>query len=98
MNYIVYILQSLKNGRYYIGHIADIQNRLRQHNNGEVKSTKPYLPWKVKYTEKCKTKSDAYKRELEIKRYKGGLFFKRLLGLFNNTMRLKKKTNQLLRY
>ncbi|MCX6746298.1 MAG: GIY-YIG nuclease family protein [Candidatus Parcubacteria bacterium] len=98
MNYTVYILQSLKNGRYYIGHTNDIKYRLWKHNTGKVKSTKPYLPWKIIYTEAYKTKSEAYRRELEIKQYKGGILFKRLLGQFNKTMRLKKKTNQLLKF
>ena len=98
MNYTVYILQSFKNDRHYIGHTNNMEYRLWQHNTGKVKSTKGYLPWKIIYTEVYKTKSEAYKRELEIKSYKGGILFKRLIGQFNKIMRLIKKTNQLLKY
>ena len=40
---------------------------------------KKYLPWKIVYTETFKTKSEAYKRELQIKSYKGGNAFKKLI-------------------
>ncbi len=98
MNYLVYILQSFKNGKYYIGHTNNIKNRLHRHNTARVKSTKKYLPWKIVHTEIYSTKSEAYRRELAIKKYKGGILFKRLLGQFNKTLRLKKKTDQLLKY
>ncbi len=79
--YKVYILQSLKNNRYYTGHTNNIDNRLKRHNSGQVKSTKPYLPWKTIHTEDYNTKAEAYRRELEIKGYKSGIKFKKLLGL-----------------
>lgn len=82
--YKVYILQSLKNQRYYIGHTSDLGNRLIRHNRGSVKSTKNNRPWKVVHTEDYKTKSEANRRELEIKSYKGGIKFKRLLGLWED--------------
>lgn len=82
--FTVYILQSLKNSRYYIGHTSNISNRLKRHNAGLVKSTKWFTPWKVVYTEEYETKSEACKRELEIKSYKSGIKFKRLLGLWKD--------------
>ncbi|MEX2597779.1 MAG: GIY-YIG nuclease family protein [Salibacteraceae bacterium] len=52
----VYILRSLKNGRFYIGQTQNIQTRIEKHNAGYVKSTKPFLPglsfiWKLVRTE-----------------------------------------------
>ncbi len=79
--YKVYILQTLENNRYYIGHTNNLDERLKRHNSGKVKSTKPYLPWKIIHTENYQTKSEAYKREMEIKSYKSGIKFKKLLGL-----------------
>ncbi len=81
--YFVYILQSIQNKRHYTGHTDDLEDRLRRHNNGLVKSTKPHCPWKVIYTENFATKSEAYKRELEIKSYKSGIKFKKLLGVWS---------------
>ncbi len=77
--YKVYILQSEKNGKYYIGHTQDLVVRLKRHNSGLVSSTKRYVPWKIVYTESCNTKQEAYKRELKIKSYKSGEAFKNLV-------------------
>ena len=44
----VYILQSLKNGTYYIGSTNDIDRRLIQHEKGFVKSTRNILPVELK--------------------------------------------------
>ena len=82
--YKVYILQSIKNQRYYIGHTSNLDKRLLRHNSGGVKSTKNNRPWKIVYTENYNTKSEANKRELEIKNYKGGIKFKRLLDLWKD--------------
>lgn len=77
-----YILKSLKNGKYYIGHTENLENRVKRHNSGLVRSTKNGRPWKILYTEVFSTKSEAYRRELEIKSYKGGIKFKKLLGIW----------------
>ncbi|MGE5797426.1 MAG: GIY-YIG nuclease family protein [Ignavibacteria bacterium] len=75
----VYILKSQLVTRYYIGHTADLSGRLIRHNSGRVKSTKAYKPWAIVYTEEYGTKSEAYKRELEIKSYKSGYKFHELM-------------------
>ena len=80
MEYIVYILKSLDFGKYYIGHTKNIENRLTEHNSGNVKSTKAYIPWEIIYKEIYKSKSDAYRRELQIKSYKGGNAFHKLIN------------------
>ncbi len=76
--YTVYILQSEKTNRYYIGHTCALVDRISRHNRGRVTSTKHGIPWKCVYTEQYATKSQAYQRELEVKSYKGGIQFKRL--------------------
>ncbi|MDI6765995.1 MAG: GIY-YIG nuclease family protein [Bacteroidota bacterium] len=43
--YYVYILKSLKDGKKYIGLTNEIDRRLKQHNNGEVSSTKSRRPF-----------------------------------------------------
>jgi len=79
--YYIYILQSTIKQRYYIGQTEDLINRLDVHNSGQVRVTKGYRPWKIIYSENYLTRSEAVKRELEIKNYKGGIKFKRLLNL-----------------
>jgi len=80
--FIVYILQSTKTGKRYIGHTEDILRRLNDHNTGRVKSTCYGKPWRVIYTEEYPDRSSACRREKEIKLYKGGIKLKRLLGLW----------------
>ncbi|OIO18684.1 MAG: endonuclease [Candidatus Magasanikbacteria bacterium CG_4_9_14_0_2_um_filter_41_10] len=77
--YYVYILQSTVTNRYYVGHTQDIQNRLDRHNKKRVRSTKSGVPWELVYTEMFDTKAEAYKREMQIKSYKGGNAFRELL-------------------
>ncbi|MBU1130513.1 GIY-YIG nuclease family protein [Patescibacteria group bacterium] len=77
--YKVYILFSQSLKKHYIGHAKSLTKRLLRHNRGLVKSTKSGVPWAIIHVEEFKTKSEAYKRELQIKSYKGGEAFKRLI-------------------
>ncbi|MBI1807633.1 MAG: GIY-YIG nuclease family protein [Ignavibacteria bacterium] len=77
--FATYILRSRVTQRYYIGHSENVLKRLHEHNSGKVRSTKAYRPWDIVYTEVSETKAEAYKREMEIKSYKGGEAFKKLI-------------------
>jgi putative endonuclease len=66
--FYLYILKSELENWYYVGMTADIQKRLGQHNKGEVRSTKARRPYRVVYTEEYPTKTEARKRELQVKR------------------------------
>ena len=55
----VYILQSRKNGRYYIGCTKDVAQRLQQHNLGMTKSTRNLRPWRLVYSETFGTRIEA---------------------------------------
>ncbi len=79
-SYYVYILKSCSKDRFYIGHTANLEKRLSQHNSGKVKSTKAFVPWEIVYFEKFSSKSDAFRREMKIKSFKSGDAFKRLLN------------------
>lgn len=80
--FYTYILQSDKNGRYYVGSCSDIVERLKRHNNELVKSTKAYLPWKVIYTETYQTLSETRKREYQIKSWKKRSAIEKLIKTF----------------
>lgn len=75
----VYILQSEKTNRYYTGYTENLERRVQEHNSGKTRSLKAYLPVRVVYNESVLNKHEARLRELQIKRYKGGQAFKRLL-------------------
>ena len=79
MAHYVYILQSLKDFRYYIGETADVEARLKFHNAGLQRSTKSRIPFKVIHTEVYPDRTMALKREKEIKSWKGGNKFKELI-------------------
>jgi len=80
--YYVYVLRIKKSGRYYIGQTQDMSKRLEKHARGETKSIKNRGPFEVVYVEKYSSRAEAMKREKEIKRYKGGEAFRRLLSGF----------------
>lgn len=63
MKGIVYILQSLSDGRTYVGSTDNLDRRIEQHNSGQVKSTKHRIPLRILFTEEFQTLSEARKRE-----------------------------------
>jgi len=67
MPYYVYILQSLKDGTYYIGSTRNLEERLERHNQGRSKYTKAKRPWKLVYHEEYPNRSKAVRRENAIK-------------------------------
>jgi len=77
--YNTYILKSDRIDRYYIGSTEDLKKRIKEHNKGEVRSTKSGIPWKLVYYESFLSRNKAYKRERQIKSYKGGEAFKKLI-------------------
>ena len=68
--YYVYALKSIKNNDLYIGYSQDLRQRLKYHNQGNVKATKDNRPWKLVYYEAYKEKKDAAKREKQLKNHR----------------------------
>ncbi|MGB2632113.1 MAG: GIY-YIG nuclease family protein [Minisyncoccales bacterium] len=62
--YYIYILQSLKDQRTYVGYSHDIQNRLARHNAGQVPATQNRRPLKLIFSESFETEKEAKQREL----------------------------------
>ena len=77
----VYVLKSLVDKRYYIGITKNLENRIFKHNAGGVSSTKHRKPFELKYSEEFENYNLARIREKEIKSYKGGNSFKKLIGV-----------------
>jgi len=66
--YFVYILQC-KDGSLYTGITTDVQRRFAEHKAGTgAKYTRAKGVLKIVYTEECRNRSEATKREIEIKR------------------------------
>jgi len=66
--YFLYILQSTIDFGYYIGITDNVDKRLKEHNSGKTKSIKHRILFILKYTENYVIKSEARKRELQLKR------------------------------
>ena len=67
MSHFVYALFSEKSRRYYRGMTKDLESRLAEHNSGKMKSTKAFIPWKMVYSEECKSRKEARQREKFLK-------------------------------
>ena len=67
MIHFVYVLRSLKDGRFYVGMTTDLDRRILEHNNGKTKSTKGYRPWELFFSEELETRDLARKREKYLK-------------------------------
>jgi len=67
--YFVYILQSLKDKKLYIGLTEDIEKRINEHNSGKNFSTKSRRPFKLIFYEALPTLEESVERE---KFYKTG--------------------------
>lgn len=65
--YFIYVLKSLKDGRTYVGCTKDLDNRIKEHNSGEVKSTKSRTPFVLWYKEEYLDKYEAFNREKHFK-------------------------------
>lgn len=78
--YIVYILQSQKDGGFYVGCTTNLPQRIQQHNSGKTLSLKNRRPLGVVYKEEFSDPKIAYQREKQIKSYKGGEAFKNLIN------------------
>jgi putative endonuclease len=75
----VYILQNTVTKRYYIGSTNNIERRLSEHNRGQTPSTRHQGTWTVVYSEAVNSNKEAKGRERQIKSYKGGNAFKKLI-------------------
>lgn len=66
--YYTYLVEC-SDGTFYCGYTTDLINRMLAHNSAKgAKYTRSRLPVKLVYYEAHKTKSDALKRESQIKK------------------------------
>jgi putative endonuclease len=78
--YYVYIVKSKTTERYYVGYTRDIGERLKCHNSGKTKSLRKHIPLEIIKVEEYDTYAEARARERQIKRYKSGEAFRKLLN------------------
>lgn len=79
MFYYTYVLYSLKDNKFYIGHTDNLKKRVNQHKNGLVNATRPRRPLRLVYFEGCLSLYDAIHREKYFKTGYGRGFLKERL-------------------
>jgi len=79
--YTVYALKSLKDNRIYVGFSENPERRLKEHNSGQVTSTKAFIPWSKFYELKVETRVQAREEEKKLKSGFGKEFLKSLLNI-----------------
>jgi putative endonuclease len=77
--FYIYVLRSQKDGDFYTGFTNDLKQRIYQHNNGLVPSTKSRIPFDLIYSEACLHKYDAIAREKYLKSGMGKRYLKNRL-------------------
>ena len=77
--YCVYVLNSLKDHKHYIGFTMNLENRIVDHNEGKTTSTAPRRPLELIYCEFHKSKEDAMRRERYFKTTAGKKVLKLML-------------------
>jgi putative endonuclease len=80
MPFHVYIIYSKAIDQYYIGQSEDIDERLFRHKNSGSRSTKKVSDWELKYVEAFETRSNAVRRETEIKKKKSRKYIEWLIN------------------
>ncbi len=76
----VYVIQNSA-GRFYVGMTTDLEQRLKDHNEGISKWTKYRGHWKLVWSQVCPTIGEARKLENKLKRQGRGVVFYRIIGL-----------------
>jgi putative endonuclease len=84
MSFYAYVLKSISSDFFYKGHCADLEVRLKQHNNGKTISIRKYIPFEIAYFEEFATRNEAIIREKYFKSAAGRKFIKTKLSLQNN--------------
>ena len=78
--YFTYVASSLSGSYLYKGHCKDMEKRLKQHNSGQTKSIRPYIPLEIIYFEEFETLKESIDREKFFKSAAGRQFLKKVLS------------------
>ncbi|MBT1689466.1 GIY-YIG nuclease family protein [Dawidia soli] len=79
MNYYVYAIRSYSRNYIYVGLTDNPERRLHQYNTGLNRTTKPYAPFSLIWSETFPYRQEARNREKYLKSGVGKEFLKSLL-------------------
>ena len=78
--FYIYILYSVSRDRHYVGYTSNVDERVVEHNAGATNYTRSGKPWILVYKEQYELKSEAMKREREIKMKKSRKYIEYLIN------------------
>jgi putative endonuclease len=81
MEFFTYILQSEKDGSFYIGSSQDPIDRLKKHNRNHNGYTARKQPWKIVWVKGFVTKNEALQMERFIKMKKSRSYIESLIAI-----------------
>ncbi len=76
--FFVYAIRSLTRNYIYVGLSNDYKRRIKEHNDGYERTTKPYRPFELILVEEFPTRPEARKREMYLKSGVGKAYLKGL--------------------
>jgi len=65
--YYIYVLYSNIDDKFYVGYTEDLRQRMKEHDRKKSSSDKILKNLKLLYYEACLSKTDAQKREKQLK-------------------------------
>ncbi|MGZ8405261.1 MAG: GIY-YIG nuclease family protein [Nitrospira sp.] len=88
MHYLYILLSETKSqDRTYTGVTESIEKRLKEHNSGRVKSSRPYRPYKILCTQVFPTLIEARQAERFYKSTAGRRRLKQMISTLENDTR-----------
>ena len=79
MRYVYILASESSEERFYVGLTADLRDRMKRHNAGEVPHTSKFLPWKLKTYVAFSDPEQAVSFEKYLKSASGRAFAKKRL-------------------
>ena len=77
--FFVYAIKSITRNYIYVGLTNNLDRRLAEHNRGKNKTTKPYKPFELTYSEVVKNRIETRIRKKHFKSGIGKEFLKKLI-------------------
>jgi putative endonuclease len=79
--FFLYIPFSISKNKYYVGSTGDtLEERIRKHNSNHKGFTGGIGDWELKYSEEYSSKTEAVKRENEIKKWRSRKLIEKLIS------------------
>ena len=77
--FYTYALRSLQRNYIYVGLTDNLERRINEHQSGKNKTTRPYRPFELIFSESFPNRIEARKNEIYLKSGIGKEFLKRLI-------------------